>query len=511
MAMDQDEMVSGARVSRRSVLQWIAAFGAMPHTLAGDAFGFAGPAPQVKTDLLLRSSNADLVKGFDWAKGQALAYVHDSDPVGPWYDAALPNRSAFCMRDVSHMATGAHVLGLAEHNRNMLRRFAESISPSRDWCGYWEITKDNKPAPVDYKDDQHFWYCLPANFDVLCACYRQYLWTGDRAYLSSPFLDFYEHSLTDYIKTWDRDGDGIPDQKPSEKSRGIPTYNEDSRHPVSEGADLVAAQYGAYVAYAAMQSDKKNEAEAAIYRKKAQQLRNQFNTTWWNAKDGNYYLAKLPDGSFRADLAHSIGNSEAEFVLIFELPNSNERNRVALNQLLGNRQAEVQPAKQIGGVEGRSYLPGILYQYGEIEQAYQKLAEMWDPGLARREYPEVSFTVVGSIVNGLIGISPLQELRTIETFSGLPEGTEWAEVAGVPVFENLVTVRQTGRRKTLLKNSSGGSFTWRASFPGTHDRLLIDGVPHQAKSAERLNGVQESYVLIPIARHGSKVVEVLQK
>jgi hypothetical protein len=54
----------------------------------------------------------------------------------------------------------------------MLRRFAASISASRDWCGFWEINKDGFPAPIDYRDDPHFWYCLPANFDVMAACYR---------------------------------------------------------------------------------------------------------------------------------------------------------------------------------------------------------------------------------------------------------------------------------------------------------------------------------------------------
>jgi hypothetical protein len=393
----------------------------------------------------------------------------------------------------------------------MLRRFAESISASRDWCGYWEITKENKPAPADYKNDQDFWYNLPANFDVLCACYRQYLWTRDRSYLDSPFLDFYQHSLTDYITRWDRDGDGIPDQFPSEKTRGIPTYVEDFRQPVSEGADLVAAQYGAYLAYASLQSERKNEAEAAIYRRKARQLRDHFNATWWNAKDSNYYLAKLPDGSFRPDLEQSIGNSEAEFVLMFELPDSMEKIHAALGQLLENKQAQAQPAQQIGGVEGRSYLPSILYQYGDVELAYEKLADMWDPELARREYPEVSFTVVGNIVAGLMGVSPLQETRTLETFSRLPAGTEWAEVEDIPVFGNLVAIRQTERHKTFLKNISGDTFTWRASFPGTHDKLLVDGVTHPAKSAQRIHGIEESYTLISVAAHGSKVVEVLHK
>jgi hypothetical protein len=140
------------------------------------------------SELDLASSDAHLVASFHWAKKQALSYVFDNDPVGPWYEAALPGRHAFCMRDTAHQADGAQALGLAKYNHNMLRRFAENISASRDWCSYWEIDRLNRPAPVDYKSDTEFWYNLPANYDVLDACYRMYLWTRDKSYIEDPVL-----------------------------------------------------------------------------------------------------------------------------------------------------------------------------------------------------------------------------------------------------------------------------------------------------------------------------------
>src|ERR1700683_4950892 len=120
-----------------------------------------------RSDLELRSSDTRLVQSFNWAKQQAMAYVFDGDPVGPWYEAALPGRRAFCMRDVSHQVAGAQALGLSKYTHNMLRRFAENISASKGWCSYWEINYLNHPAPIDFKSDEEFWYNLPANFDVL--------------------------------------------------------------------------------------------------------------------------------------------------------------------------------------------------------------------------------------------------------------------------------------------------------------------------------------------------------
>ena len=39
------------------------------------------------------SSQDRLNACFEWAKAQAMTYAHESDPVGPWYEAALPGRA----------------------------------------------------------------------------------------------------------------------------------------------------------------------------------------------------------------------------------------------------------------------------------------------------------------------------------------------------------------------------------------------------------------------------------
>lgn len=188
--------------------------------------------------LEMNSSNTNLNVALEWARRQSLAYAFSGDPVGDWYEAALPGREAFCMRDVSHQSMGAHALGLAAHTRNMLAKFAENISESKDRCSFWEIDRYNRPAPVDYHDDAEFWYNLPANFDVLDACYRMYVWTGDRSYFSDrSFANFYKRTVHDYVDRWDLGLDrimtrqrimnmlGRPDPTHRfQRSRGIPSY-----------------------------------------------------------------------------------------------------------------------------------------------------------------------------------------------------------------------------------------------------------------------------------------------
>lgn len=93
-------------------------------------------------EITLKSSDKELELAFEWATETAMNDVGNGDPVGPWYEAALPNRESFCMRDVSHMSNGAYYLGL----KGMLGKFAKNIASSRDWCSCWEMDKNNNPS-----------------------------------------------------------------------------------------------------------------------------------------------------------------------------------------------------------------------------------------------------------------------------------------------------------------------------------------------------------------------------
>ncbi len=190
------------------------------------------------TQVEFHSSDSSLDEIFQWARGQALAYVApSSSSIGPWYEAALPGRNAFCMRDVSHQTEGAAVLGLAAANRNMLGRFAASVDEKRDWAGYWEIDGEGRPSSADYVSDADFWFNLPANFDVLDAIVRMWRWTGDDTYRDdSRFREFFRRTVNDYVTRWQLQPEKIlhrpriaNQRLESGKfvhSRGIPSYSE---------------------------------------------------------------------------------------------------------------------------------------------------------------------------------------------------------------------------------------------------------------------------------------------
>jgi len=450
------------------------------------------PAVRAVGAVELESSDPQLVRSFQWAKERALGYMHTGDPVGDWYESTGSSRYTFCMRDVSHQSAGAAVLGLAGHTHNMLHRFAASISQSRDWAGFWEINKDGFPAPADYQDDQHFWYCLPANFDVMQASYRQFLWTGDVSYFDSVFSNFYDRTVTDYVSTWDHDNDGLMQSGPRARPRGIPSYYQQKPVPLI-GADLVAAQYEGYRVYAAIERQRGvrgslSEKLAEEYEAKAQGLRARFNTEWWNPIQNRHYSLMLPNHHFYAGYV-----AEANvFALLFGLTDEGLKTEAALDSLEKNRPQFDQKL---------SYFPEILFLYGRNDSAYRYLLELTDPNFRGRGMPEIVFSVVGSVATEMAGISPDARTHTIETLSRLPTAVEWLKLSHVPVLRNEVAIRHQGFESSFT-NQTGPLVQWKASFPIQKiiapPRILVDGVSALVTVEQHLNHQVVASVTVPV-------------
>ncbi|HKE22640.1 MAG TPA: hypothetical protein VKB88_09640 [Bryobacteraceae bacterium] len=460
-------------------------------------------SPVAQSKLELAASDAQLVDGFNRAKRQAMAYVFDGDPVGPWYEAAEPGREAFCMRDTAHQAMGAHALGLARHNLNMLKRFAEAVSDSRDWCSLWEIDRFNRPAPVDYQSDALFWFNLPANFDILDTCHRMYLWSGDAAYVNDPvFLNFYDRTVTDYVERWGLGLDqimtrprllnvrGIPGGKKFQSARGIPGYDE-GNHEYTVGSDLVGTEYAAYLAYARIQETRGNSEAARVYLKKAEDVRALVNSRWWNEKGQCFYQ--------RVGNDHNLEGTDSDNLLYWGAVEDGRKLKAAV-AAVGRKRVEV------------------LYRFGDADAARERLLQTMTPGQSRMEYPEVPFSTVGAVVNGTMGVdleAVSASLSSVEggwieaavrTLSGLGTKIAWAELRNLPIRANEVTVRHEGTRKTLFTNQRGPAIVWYAAFPGSHETLLVNGRPVRARIENLTMGRSISSLRVSVGAGGTVTV-----
>ena len=424
----------------------------------------AGPSDSIR----ISSPDTTLVKIFNWAQKTSNGYVgSDSDPVGPWYEAALPKREAFCIRDVSHQCIGSEILWQGKQNLSMFRRFTENISESKDWCSYWEINRYNLPAPVDYTSDHDFWYNLNANFDIIDACYKLYQWTGNRTYIEDPQFDrFFQLTLNQYVKKWQLGPETImsrpatlnlkPDTKRFRQARGIPSYDE-QQEDISVSGDLIGMIYNGFRTYAEILKLTGRGAESGAYATKAAQYRQLIDSLWWDRERNTYYgFYKKTDGKF-----HPGGISNSEFLLWYQVitdPGRIDRSMLELQ----NSQVEV-----------LSYLPMLFYRYGYNPYAYDFLKRIYSD--KRRMYPEASSGAIEGIVRGLAGVEPMASENRITTCARLTTETPSVTVENVPVFSGLISVQHTGNGKTTFANKSDKAVTWRAAFRGSFTTIRVDG------------------------------------
>ena len=466
-------------------------------------FAPAQEAP-VSSKLEFESSDPALVQAFRWAKVQALAYAHpESEPIGAWYEAALPGRDSFCMRDVSHQTTGAAALGLYAANHNMLKRFAASVAPQRDWAGYWEIDRTGRPSTADYVSDSDFWYNLPANFDVLDAVVRMWRWTGDESYLrGAEFQRFFEATTNSYISAWQLQPARILSRTRIMNrrlqtgrfvnSRGIPSYTE-GRNDFNVGSDLLAAEYRALQSLQQMARQPPQLELSRSLQVSAVAVQQLIEQRAWSEAEGHFH-------GFFSESGNSFGSGDA-MLLYFNAIRLPRHLRGALDFI-----ASPKYWQQVG-IEEESYLPLTLYRYGRSTDAYRILLDLSNPDKKRREYPEVSYSVIAAIVKGTMGLEPSEDAGNdaIQTLSQLPDGPDFAELTGVAVKHNIVNLRHVGRSSSSLTNRSGPPLPWRASFPGIATRLQVNGKWMQAQQSSSPGGLTSSWVTVTVPP-GSTVV-----
>lgn len=450
------------------------------------------------------STDAALQTAFNRAKEMALSYNgKPGDPVGDWYESALPPRYAFCMRDVAHQSIAGEILGLGSANKNMFTLFASNISESKDWCSYWEINKWGQPAPADYRNDTAFWYNLVANFDILNASWNLYLWTGDTTYINSPvFNNFFERSVNDFVQRWQlapaslltrptypNAGPNFNEADDFNRCRGLPSYSEGVTG-IKMGIDLVAALYRGMMTYAAILQQQNKPALAASYLKKAKQYQQHIDQYWWDEKAQLYNTYYSKENQF--------GKTEGEtFLYWFDALINKNRKQKTLRHLL----------KEKWNVENLSYFPLIMYQNGYGKEAYQYILHLTDTATKRREYPEVSFGVVKAIAEGTMGLQPDARFNTIQTLYRHKPATE-STISDLPVLGTSITVTHKGNSTTLLTNKGNKNITWKAAFYGKIQQLYNDKKKQTAIQQILPDGNTVSYIKLTVKPGNTAIVSV---
>ena len=416
------------------------------------------------------SSDSVLQTAFIRAKEMALRYKgKPGDPVGPWYESALPPRFAFCMRDVSHQSIAGEILGLHEENKNMFTLFAKNISAGKDWCSYWEMNRLGQPAPEDFRNDKEFWYNLNANFDLLTACWKLYLWTGDAEYIKGKlFENFHNKSVADFIERWILYPDSLltrpahpnapitfNEKDAFHRCRGLPSYSEGVPN-IKMGVDLVAAIYRGLLSYSAILHTSGQHKKAQLYEQKAKAYQQRMDADWWDGTASLYHTYYTNNNQF--------GRDEGEtFLLWFDALKDSTKKQKTIQHLLSKE----------WNVENLSYFPLIMYQNGNADKAYDYMLRLTDPSTQRREYPEVSFGVIKGFVEGLMGVDADVRFNRVSTLYRSSKETT-STLNNVPLLKTFISLTHMGSKQSSLTNKGKEAVTWRAKFPGDYNSIYVN-------------------------------------
>jgi hypothetical protein len=244
-----------------------------------------------------------------------------------------------------------------------------------------------------------------------------------------------------------------------------------------------------------------------MYLASALDVKRLVNTTWWNSSGGYFYAFLEKDRQFH-------GRAGAD-LLYRDVADDGPKAQSALNSLFQKMRTE--PAS---AVEPASHYAEILYRYGKSDEAYAEIMDLARAGRDRHEYPEVSYSVVGAIVNGLMGINvepsfPIEDLAhgkhfetIVKTMPQLRGKTAWAELRNLPIRNGRVSVRHDGDRSTVLTNQGPMDLIWEAVFPGSFALLNVNGGPVRATTGSGYFGRAVTWVSLPVRSGRSARVEV---
>ncbi|KIF03507.1 hypothetical protein PL81_23850 [Streptomyces sp. RSD-27] len=491
-------------------------------------------SPAAPADPRVSSSDPKIVEMFDWAKRKANSWVQlpgtegplnvdennragtGTGAYGPSYWAGYAHRSGYYSRDAAHQLAGAGVLGLYAENRAMLRSFAASATAEQKYYPVWALNFDDRsPLAIDYRGPSLFVREVPATFELVQKAEEAYRWSGDRSYLTDPVLwDFYRHATGEFVDLHDGLKDNGPVKVAEGTGRGIfqgtASYNEQGDEPLAEAGDGIAAQYRAYTAVAALARAKGDRALAAAYDTRARDLKTYFNTVWSGSGSGaDMVRGWTTDGRPLTGW----GKENSWFMPMKQIIDPGPRREAYLDYIDREASGEGRP----DNIEALTYLPDTFFTNNRPDIAWKWMKQVYDrkdlqhvnaAQGANGDYPEVSFTLLGQTVEGLLGVTPDAPARRLTTRSGLPAGMDWLKIDDLRVGRSGFSLRHDGDRASTLTNTSGTDrWTWEARFRGTWSSLRVDGVPVPVRT-KVVDGVTYTYATPSVAPGRTVTVRV---
>ncbi len=435
----------------------------------------------------------------------------------PAFWAGYYDRTAYYIRDFVHQAAGAHLVGLDEELFNMFHTFASNASEKTQWYAPWAFNFDNSIYYMDTPNYDTFVRELTSQFELVETAYKLYLWTGDKRYIQDEkcFL-FICKIMTDFIDNSDgivfEEKNGIPEGR-GDIFEGSATYNERGFHAVEAG-DSIAAMYSAMLCYSEILRIKGDIKESQEQYERAQKIRDYFNNDWSIVSGSDLYCYAIDDDKNKHYKWYKNGSEIHGGVSLIFIPMKcisvpGERNNKLLDYIFQN---EKNIHTREDNIESLTYLPDTFFLYHQNDRAWYWMKYIINQKDFPHEhktqgtnydYPEISFTFISQIIEGMAGVRVNANESRIITCPHLPQQIKQLRISDIP-FGNFIVNFFVSNDTCYIKNKSSKPLFWKCEFKGEYDYLYIDCKKVKAHYITE-NGVALSYVIAEISC-GEKVV-----
>ncbi|MBQ8209271.1 MAG: hypothetical protein IJZ35_01630 [Clostridia bacterium] len=424
----------------------------------------------------LESSNKFLESNFAWAVGKTATFVVTGTKNGavnkgegnqwygpdgeiiktpdkPWAEpkdykpcfwAGYFDRTAYYIRDFVHQVAGAYYVGLEEEIFNMYYTFVSNASEKTGWFAPWAFNFDNSIYYMDTPNYNRFVREITAQFELVEKAYQLYLLTGDKRYAEDDVIfNFIEKTMTVFIDRLDGtvfdEKNGIPEGK-GDIFEISATYNERGFN-AAEAGDSIAAMYQAIIAYANILKIRGNTEETESQFKRAEELKKYFNNDWSIVKDSDMYAYAIDNKGKKhykwyKQGSEIFGGETLKFIPLKDITYPGERNEKLLDYIY---QCELDPRTREDNIESLTYLPDLFFRHNRSEEAWfwmkhivsqKDLPHEHKSQGANGDYPEISFTFISQVIEGLMGITVDAAAGEIAVNPCLPD-----EVCDVRIYD----------------------------------------------------------------------------
>lgn len=235
-------------------------------------------------------------------------------------------------------------------------------------------------------------------------------------------------------------------------------------------------------------------------------LKDYFNDDWSVLPEdpqGHFVRALSTDGITKYN---DFGKETSWFMPLKQITRPGRRNDAYLDFIREKLGSGIGSPQAPTNIESYTYLPELFFLYDRNAEAWKWMQYILSVKELPHEiaaqgpngdYPEISFTFLQHVVEGLMGVTPNVPGRTLATLSRLPADIGCVTLEGQEIGQNRITLTHRGRSASVLQNLSGDTLQWTARFPGEYQSILVDRQPLPARIREQC-GIAFSEVTVPV-------------